>query len=61
METHDDAGVDLTLIDWMLAKSPVERLLENDRWVMMIGRLRAAWDENEHEPTEPDVDDRGAR
>jgi len=42
LPTHDAAGVDLTLIRWMLSLTPRERLEANRRAVRAILRLRHA-------------------
>lgn len=41
--THDEDGVDLTLIDEMLQLEPIERLRLNDRAVRAILELRRAF------------------
>jgi len=40
--THSDDGVDLTLIRWMLAMSPAERLETLQQTIRSILRLRDA-------------------
>ena len=40
--THSEDGVDLTLIRWMLAMTPAERLQTLQRTVQSIQRLRHA-------------------
>ena len=46
METKDPAGVevdvDVTLIDEMLRRSPLERIRDNDRFVQMVEALQDA-------------------
>lgn len=41
--THDEQGVDLTLIDEMLRLEPIERLRMNDRTINAILELRDAF------------------
>jgi hypothetical protein len=41
-QTHSEDGVDLTLIQWMLAMTPAERLQTLQRTVQSIQRLRHA-------------------
>ncbi|MEQ9499044.1 MAG: hypothetical protein RIT81_19340 [Deltaproteobacteria bacterium] len=41
METSE-SGVDLTLIDYMLSLSPLERLRENERAIATLEALRRA-------------------
>jgi hypothetical protein len=41
--THDEQGVDLTLIDEMLRLEPIERLRMNDRAINAVLELRDAF------------------
>jgi hypothetical protein len=41
--THDEHGVDLTLIDEMLRLEPIERLRMNDRAINAVLELRDAF------------------
>ena len=41
--THDEQGVDLTLIDEMLQLEPIERLRMNDRAINAVLELRDAF------------------
>jgi hypothetical protein len=48
-----DAEVDVTLIDEMLALSPLERLRQNDRVLRMIEELRDAIARDAAQPPRP--------
>lgn len=47
---EDAGGVDLTLIDAMLALSPEERLRQNDRVLRMIQELRDGFADQPDDP-----------
>ncbi len=40
--THSEDGVDLTLIRWMLSKTPAERLRTLQQFVNRVLKIRAA-------------------